>query len=84
MLLSILMTFICRSEAKGAVTGCIGIKYPNIKKCILAPTPETSCPCQTTGVLVVNTQQLIFCTHFIHIIYSHAMMMPADEGLINK
>ena len=42
-LLSIFMIFICRSKAKGAVTGCIGIKYPNIKKCFLVATPETSC-----------------------------------------
>ena len=26
----------------GAVTGVIGVKYPNIKICIVAPTPEAS------------------------------------------
>ena len=41
-LLCILMAFINRSKAKGAVAGNIGVKYSNIKICVLAPTPEAS------------------------------------------
>ena len=41
-LLCIFIAFINRSKAKGTVAGSIGIKYPNIKICILAPTPEAS------------------------------------------
>ena len=41
-LLYIFMAFINRSRAKGVVAGSIEIKYPNIKICILAPTPEAS------------------------------------------
>ena len=41
-LLCILMAFISRSKVKGAVTGAIGVKYPNIKMHILAPTSEAS------------------------------------------
>ena len=36
------MAFINRRKTKGAVTGSIGVKYPNIKICILAPTPEAT------------------------------------------
>ena len=41
-LLYIFMVFINRRKAKGAVTGSIWVKHPNIKICILAPTPEAS------------------------------------------
>ena len=41
-LLCIFMAFINRSKSKGAVAGSIEVKYPNIKICILAPTPEAS------------------------------------------
>ena len=41
-LLCILMTFIGRVKAKGAVAGSIWVKHPNIKICVLAPTPEAS------------------------------------------
>ena len=41
-LLCILVAFISRRKAKGAVAGGIGIKYPNIQICIQAPTPEAS------------------------------------------
>ena len=35
-LLCIFMAFINRRKTKGAVAGSIGVKYPNIKICILA------------------------------------------------
>ena len=41
-LLCILMTFIGRFKAKGAVAGSIWVKHRNIKICVLAPTPEAS------------------------------------------
>ena len=41
-LLCIFMAFINRSKAKGTVAGSIGIKYPNIKIYVLAPTLEAS------------------------------------------
>ena len=41
-LLCIFMAFINRRKTKGSVAGSIGVKYPNIKICVLAPTPEAS------------------------------------------
>ena len=42
MLLGILVMFIGRFKAKGVINGGIWVKHPNIKICILAPTPEAS------------------------------------------